>query len=421
MDVGSNRSEYSPGEFVYTVKPSSTCLTRPVDPFATVSTRQRALLHHFINNASRMTACHLAMQDNICKMVIPMALQTPSLLYAITALSAVHLQALNTTHSESVKSAPDIARYMALSLRHFREELGTSTPDKNLDALLATARTLCLAEIHSGAIYPNSWRAHVNGAKALISTLKSGTSSSQLSDDKFRWYLSRWYRGIVSLTALIGNRPPIKDTAGGLTDANPRESQTPDYLDDYWGFTVHLSDIFCRIGALAHEGCTKHEADALESSLCHLIDQGRDSPPVFYPGVAEGLSPGCIHDFILCNEAFQHSALIQIHRRLHKTPTSSSTVQESVRHILDCATRIGPSAGLSPWVMLSAPLFIAGCEAQGCERDIVRRLLSELYYTIRVPNVLLALEFLERFWAQAKEGEDWGWFVERMQLDFIPY
>ena len=360
-----------------------------------------------------MTACHTRMQDSICKMLIPMALQSPALLYAIAALSAVHLQALGTSQFQSVK-------YMALSLQYFREDIGSG---QNFNALLATARTLCLAEIHAGAKYPNSWRAHVEGAKALIISLKSGTSSpSTPLADKFQWYLNRWYYGIASLTALTGNRPSIIAGDQGVTDlVSVQGSQAREYLDDYWGFTVELSAIFCQIGSLAYNGCTEDESAAVEYSIRHLMDQGKDSLPVFYPGVAEDLSPECIHHFKLCNEAFQHSALIQVHRRLRKTPTHSPEVQQSVQRILECATLIGPSAGLSPWVMLTAPLFIAGCEAHDKERDQVRQLLSALYDTIRVPNVLLSLEFLEQYWAQTKVGEHWNQFADRMQLDFIPY
>ncbi|RJE21807.1 C6 finger domain protein [Aspergillus sclerotialis] len=402
--------EYSRGEFVYTTTEVSSAparLTRTVDPFSSLSARQRTLLHHFINDASRMTACHLRMQDNLCKMLIPMALQSPALLCAIAALSAVHLQALGTSQFQS----------------YFREEIASGAHGYNFNALLATARTLCLAEIHAGAKYPNSWRAHVEGAKALITSLKRGTSppSTPLAD-KFQWYLNRWYWGIVSLTALTGNQPSITTSDKGAIDrVSFQGSHAPDYLDEYWGFTVELSAIFCRIGSLAHEACTEAESAAVDFSIRRLMDHAKDSPPVFYPGVVEDLSVEYIYNFKLCNEAFQHSALIQLHRRLRKTPTHSPEIQRSVQRILECATLIGPSAGLSPWVMLNAPLFIAGCEAHGKERDLARQLLSALYSTIRVPNVLLSLEFLEQYWAQARIGEDWNQFAGRMQLDFIPY
>lgn len=442
--------EYSPGEFIYTTSssspnhhdhhrhrhrsasstsssngtvslssPSKLSLTRPVDPFSSLSSEQQALLHHFIHDASQITACHSGMQNDICKMLIPMALQTPSLLHATTALSAIHLQAVNN-RSESVKSAPDIARFMALSLEHFRKELQDPST-RGSDALLATARTLCLAEIHSGAVHPNSWRAHVEGAKVLMETVGKNQGQNQgqgRGADGFRWYLDRWFRSIVSLTALTGNGPPIggvMDQTGG-SDTIQQENSSPDYLDDYWGFTVHLSAIFRGIGAAAWrrqqltngDEQKEDEATTLETSVRQLMARNDSSIPAFYPGVVEGLSTESIREFILCNEAFQHSALIQIHRRLRKTPTSSPAVQASVRRILECTAQIGPSAGLSPWVMLTTPLFIAGCEAHGEERERVRGLLSLLHDTIRVPNVLQSLKFLEQYWAdQLDEEEDW--------------
>ena len=349
-------------------------------------------------------------------MLVPMALQTPSLLYATMALSAIHLQALHN-QSENVKSAPDIARLMAMSLEHFRKEL-QSPGTRGTDALLATARTLCLAEIHSGAIQPNSWRAHIEGAQALMVASRERGGSPPDSSEGFRRYLNRWYRSIVSLTALTGNGPPI----GGITCQTigkpvPTTADTPDYLDDYWGFTVSLSAVFRGIGAAAWQTPPDQAADdaevtALESSVHELIDEGARSPPTFYPGVIDGLSEDHILQFTLCNEAFQHSALIQIERRLRRVPASSPAVQRSVKKIIECTEQIGPSPGLSPWTMLTTPLFIAGCEAQGDDRARVRDLLSKLHDTIRVPNVLQSLKFLEQYWAhQLDENESWNRFL----------
>lgn len=263
-----------------------------------------------------------------------------------------------------------------------------------------------------------------------------GQGHAQGGGEGFRWYLDRWYRSIVSLTALTGNGPPI----GGVTDqaapqATQPEGSSPDYLDDYWGFTVHLSAIFRGIGAAAwrqhqsrslqggsEEANIQNEASALESSVHQLMDREAGTVPTFYPGIVEGLSMESIREFILCNEAFQHSALIQIHRRLRKTPTSSSAVQASVKRILECTAEIGPSSGLSPWVMLTTPLFIAGCEARGEDRKKVRELLALLHDTIRVPNVLQSLKFLEQYWTnQMDEEEDWSHYLDRMRFDFIPY
>ncbi|KAJ5135779.1 uncharacterized protein N7515_005057 [Penicillium bovifimosum] len=444
---GMQRLEYSPGEFIYTTKAtaqpvsartaSDLTLSQPVDPFSSLSSDQKALLHHFIHDASQITASHSGMQQDICRMLIPMALQTPSLLYATTALSAIHIQALNN-QSETAKTAPDIARLMALSLEHFRKELGNPS-SKDSEALVATARTLCLAEIHSGAINPNSWRAHIDGARALMRAADATGEESPRSTSGFRRYLDRWYWSIVSLTALTGNGPPIGDVSDFASSDLMGLGGSTDYLDDYWGFSVDLAAVFRQIGAAAWrsqeaektgqgfvagevDSSVEDDAASLESAIRQLMNRDSDSQPSFYPGAAEGLSPESAQQLLLCNEAFQHSALIQIHRRLRKTPSSSPEVQQSVQRILECTAQIGPSSGLSPWVMLTTPIFIAGCEAHGEDRAIVRQLLSSLHETIRIPNVLQSLKFLEQYWSnQLGEEEDWSHFLDRMQFDFIPY
>ncbi|KAJ5246803.1 hypothetical protein N7468_001786 [Penicillium chermesinum] len=445
VDTGNmQRLEYSPGEFIYTTKAGERkgkpgpelSLIQSVDPFSSLSSEQKALLHHFINDASQATACHSGMQQDICRMLVPMALQTPSLLYATTALSAIHLQALQNP-TGSIKSAPDIARSMALSLEHFRKELQNPSAHGS-EALVATARTLCLAEIHSGAIHPNSWRAHIEGARALMKATDSGENATG-SANGFRRYLDRWYWSIVSLTALTGNGPPIGESADpGSADLAGR-NDSPDYLDDYWGFTVNLAAVFRQIGAAAWrnteaaknaQGFVEGEIDSnvedeaalLEMSVRQLMDRDASSQPSLYPGVAEGLTAESVQQLALCNEAFQHSALIQINRRLRREPATSAIIQQSVQRILECTAQIGPSAGLSPWVLLTTPLFIAGCEARGKDRDTVRSLLSSLHDTIHIPNVLQTLKFLEQYWAnQLSEDEDWSHFLDRMNFDFIPY
>ncbi|KAL1966468.1 hypothetical protein VTN77DRAFT_4390 [Rasamsonia byssochlamydoides] len=444
------RLEYSPGEFVYTTgkcpsssppssssssssssspspSPSEVVLVQEIDPFSSLPSKQKALLHHYIRDASHVTSCHAGMQKEICRMIVPMALQTPSLLYATMALSAIHLEALNN-HSDTIKAAPDIARLMARSLEHFRTELQDPSR-KGSDALLATARTLCLAEIHSGAIHPNTWRAHVEGAKALM-------ASSAPQSSTFRKYLDRWYRSIVSLTALNGNGPPIDEVVLKPHPGNAGLLDDPDYLDDYWGFTVHLADIFREIGAAAwkrhqsngsrppiEEAEFQERAAYLELSVRTLIDRYAGKRPTFYPGVVEGLSEDCIREFMLCNEAFQHTALIHIYRRVRKWPATCPEVQHSVKRVLECTSQIVPKSGLSPWVMLTTPLFTAGCEALGEDREAFKRLLLTLHDTTRIPNVLQSLKFLEIYWAndQLNQDEDWSHFLDRMSFDFIPY
>lgn len=379
------------------------------------------------------------MQKDICRMIVPMALQTPSLLYATTALSAIHLQALSN-QSERVKTAPDIARLMARSLEHFRLEL-QDPGSKGSDALLATARTLCLAEIHSGAIHPNTWRAHIEGAKALMSASDRTSGSPQKANESFRRYLNRWYRSIVSLTALNGNGPPIGDADTKALVIT--KSDGPDYLDDYWGFTVQLADLFRQIGAVAwrrHQSTSvdgkqikvdeedfQEQATSLEISVWRLIDRDAVSTPTFYPDV-EDLSADTIREFMLCNEAFQHTALIHIYRRVRKVPATAPEVQQSVKRILECTSQITPATGLSPWVMLTTPMFTAGCEALGEDREEFKKLLTSLHDTVRIPNVLQSLKFLELYWAndQTSEDEDWSHFLGKhicsyFQIPFLLY
>lgn len=381
---------------------------------------------------SQITASDPGVQSDIYRILAIIAHQNPSLLHATTALSAVHLQALNK-QSESAKISPDVARYIALSLEYFRTELQDSAI-WGLEALQAATWALCLAEIHSVAIHPNSWRAHIQGVNALTapSDNKRQSRSSQ-SSDRSRWFFDQWYRSIVSLIDLTGNGPPIGESSEGSSLSVVSQLKSPDYLDDYWGFTIHLSAIFRQIGRVAwrnqqnlpekqptrNEHSAEDDVAVLESFVWNLITQSAETLPTFYPGVAEGLSVACIHNFMLCNETFQHSALIQIHRRLRGSPASSLAVQQSVKRILECTMQIWPSRSISLWVILTTPLFIAGCEARGKDRDTVRGLMSTLHNTIQVPSVLQSLKFLEQYWANQFDDETWSDFVGMLPLSHV--
>ena len=157
----------------------------------------------------------------------------------------------------------------------------------------------------------------------------------------------------------------------------------------------------------------------MEKSVLGLIARhNQHGGLVFYPGVKEKLSEESIREFMLCNEAFQHTALIHIHRRVRKVPASSPEVQYSVKRILACTSQIVPRSGLSPWVMLTTPLFTGGCEALGEDRDAFKQLLTSLHNTTRIPNVLQSLEFLEKYWAHGahNKNEDWSHFLGMLFL-----
>ena len=225
--------------------------------------------------------------------------------------------------------------------------------------------------------------------------------------------LCRWYASLESLAALT---PSTHVSEAGQNETLSEEIPESVYLDDYNGYSTDLSLILGKIGAAAKlsqtvstmsKAALEEEADELERAVHHIMERDNNQTPVFYPGVAERLSKQDILEYSLCNQAYQHTALIHIQRRLRRNPPNTPAIQHSVKRIIECVGGIVPANGLSPAIVLATPLFTAGCEAIGEDSDIIRGLLARLYDMLKIRNIKLALEILEAHWADDKGNGDW--------------
>jgi hypothetical protein len=287
---------------------------------------------------------------------------------------------------------------------------------------LLTIRTLAVCEIHSGKADARSWRAHVEGAKALLETARYIPSTYSTEERESQWLVDSWYESIESLTALTTSRGLL---TGQLEKFGPRalvrEAHPDDkYLDVYTAYSTDLNVAFKEIGAAAWErrrinaegekgtilssSDLDEEAKWLELSVQTMIGKSE-----FRPGDLQVLSHTEAEEFQACDEAYQATALMHILRRVQQVPRSEPRVQENVRRILQCVSRIKPSDGLSPWVMLTTPLFTAGCEALGEDRSAIRDLLRSMFKLLRIRNIERSLEILELSWAKDTENDDNDW------------
>lgn len=340
---------------------------------------------------------------------------------ATLALSALHR---STLAIETPKYDLDelVSGLVVSSLQKLRLELQQDDVPATY-ALLATVRTLCVCEIHSGKANPGSWRVHVDGARTLLEStralLRDEDSEPQ---SESQWLVESWYASIESLTALTTHRGLPK---GQLSTFGPRaliHDATPggQYLDIYTGYTTDLNAVFQEIGAAAWERRRLNslfneestltnldlddEADWLEASIRSMI-----SKPTFHPDVMKLLTATERQEFEACNESYEYTALINIQRRVRELPIMHPDVQESVKCIIRCAQKMSQTQGLSPWVMMTTPLFVAGCEALGEDRQVIRSLMQSLYESLRIRNCKRSLDLLELRWSSdhGDQGDDW--------------
>ena len=169
-----------------------------------------------------------------------------------------------------------------------------------------------------------------------------------------------------------------------------------------------IGEIGTAVGAVSQGASSPEQADLLEGAIFTIMERENNLEPVFYPGVVERLTPQAIREYSLCNQAYQQTALIYVRWQLRGLSRDTPNIQHSVRKIIECASAITPSYGLSPAIVLTTPLFTAGFEALGEDREAIRRLLNQLYGLLKIRNIKLALEILEAFWADENTNGDLG-------------
>ncbi|KIY00944.1 uncharacterized protein Z520_03610 [Fonsecaea multimorphosa CBS 102226] len=412
-----------------------------VDMLSFIPWNNRALLQYFTCNASMALATHTIVHREVCELILPMALCNPALLHATLALAAIHRNSLTSTTENEMDGRAQrlVTQLMATSIRHLRHELQDprSSP---LAAKVATTRTLFLCEAISGSHSLRAWRAHFQGARALLSSReRSFDDVGGFEQDPSLLFLQRWYKITEALVAITTEGL----LAGQIACSGPRaligETEGADVcIDMYTGCAGDISTVFREIGAVAWErrraadDSGRHprlseqdflrEADLLDRSVRRMIERDRARTTVFNISGARDLTVEESKEFLLCNEAYQHTALIHIHRRIRRLPPHAAVVQESVRRIVECVESIRPAATLSPLTLLTTPLFTAGCEATGAERCKIAQLLTNMFTLLRLPNMKRALQVLQAFWrASEASGDDWEDFSRQRNWDFLPY
>jgi hypothetical protein len=387
----------------------------------------RALLQYFTCNASKALASHSFVHQEVCEVILPMAMGNLPLLYATLALAEIHRSALNSSIETGIDhDARRLVHHLtATSMRHLRKEL--EEPHLSpLGAKLATARTLFLCEAIAGSPTVRAWRAHFSGARALFSSRRQSPNGRAGSgEDSSLPFLQRWYTITEALVALTSEGLSGDQVASYGPRALLGAADSGDVcIDVYTGCAEDLAAAFREIGSVAWErrrtldDPTSHpklsvpyfvrEAELLEISVRRMIERDKCRTTVFSMPGAHGLSGHEAREVLLCNEAYQHTALIHIHRRIRLLRSDAPQVQESVQRIIECVDSIKPAAALSPLTLLTTPLFTAGCEAKSAERRRIAHLLTNMFTHMRLPNMKRALHVLQAFWQESEvSGVDW--------------
>lgn len=257
-------------------------------------------------------------------------------------------------------------------------------------------------------------------SKERALTSNHGNSIADVLSERSGEVTSKWYFSIEALTALTERglatgqvEPRERRRPGPRPLISQYETNHEEiYLDLYTGYSSDLNTAFKEIGAAAWErrrlntrnhdwtriASNSHrrysspveestilyasplsspsdpsldesaaalsaadievEASWLEQSVLSMIRRDYENGLRIPLGVS--LTRDELKQFSACNRAYQYSALIHIYRRVKGLQSDANDVQNCVRQILDAVTSILPVTELSPWVLLTTPIFTAG-------------------------------------------------------------
>ncbi|KAF4973190.1 hypothetical protein FSARC_442 [Fusarium sarcochroum] len=343
-----------------------------------------------------------------------MSFREPSLLYAVMAFAAGHLEAIGRLPGNSQHL---IDRLHWNSIRHLRQLLGDSDSLSQAVAL-ATTRTLCQAQIYGGT---SLWRIHLDGARAI---LESSHVSNQLNlggsrDHVNSEFLSSWFNNAEALAAL---------SPTGLFNDQLQVNCHLDsgvFFDVFGGVMSDLPALFKAVGALVKENRKRtsrasqsttlsdiniaREADTLIQEIHSRLDRDTAENLFFQSNMFLSLSVNEIQDYALSNAGFLYTALLHIYCGVRALSPLSSEVQSCVDQIIRCAQEMSCGSGLSPRVLLVAPLFTAGLCAVGNARESIRSALADIGKWMRTPHLSKTLALLENVWLECPDNSPDAW------------
>ncbi|CAJ0542753.1 Ff.00g002360.m01.CDS01 [Fusarium sp. VM40] len=404
-------------QLVLSQRQTSIPLTPSVEYFGHLSPLHRSGLQYFTERTVRALAPHPQIFDELCELILPMAVFNEPLLQGIVALAATHRLASCKTNEEQTSQALIVAGFQALSSRSLCQMLSAYAEDQQLIPLLATARALFVCEVFASEPSADRWSVHFRGARGLISRIQD-KGLLQNPTDELR-FLLRWYDMTESLVChSMSDLAPRQSAIPTPTTLPSRFNDEPIYIDMYLARTKDLLGVFKEIARLYHINNTEATPDIssqsgqddtevwwLLSYLQSIIDRDQADPPPVMSIRDRVLSVAEIHEYRLSNQIWQLTGLLLIHRRLRREPRTSTLVQDLVQRILESAERMTLRDGLTPVTLLTPPLFFAGCDALGPDRPRIKTSLQGVSTALGLLNTQRALEILEEYW-EADPGVD---------------
>ncbi|KAF4439878.1 cytochrome P450 4ac1 [Fusarium acutatum] len=390
-------------------------IPRPQHQISFLPPMAQYLFQFYLSETMRLTVPSSYAKTEICRFLVPMSLQEPSLLYAVMAFAAVHLDAIGMLPGNSQRLIDSLHWASINHLRRLLEDVDSTSQA----VALATTRTLCQAQIYGGT---SLWRIHLDGARAILQTSQKGKQvMSGPHNSVNTGFLDSWFHNAEALASLS----PAGLLGGQFLVHGQTDSEV--FLDIYGGVMSDLPTLFKEVGTLLGK---KHirtpelelETESLVQQIHVRLSRDRAKNMIIAPDMLSSLSANDIQNYALSNAGFLYMALLHLYCSMRSLPPFATEVRFCVAQIIQCAHKMSRESGLSPRVLLVSPLFTAGLYAIGAARDEIRLELAGIGRWMKTPHLFKTLELLERVWLQHPDDSTRIWeTIEDISVDFLPY
>ncbi|KAK2021866.1 hypothetical protein LX32DRAFT_223916 [Colletotrichum zoysiae] len=363
--------------------------------------------------------CFLSGKPPPRAVLLPMAFESPALMYALAASSSAHL----ALRDDDFKVAA--LQHSGLALA----ELKASMSRGALAREMRLAATLVLCSMESISCGTDNWVHHLSGAAACLEDDEGdqGRRQPPLGDRRppaaaaedpkttlLRCYEGRWllrnfaYHDIITSVSL-DRRPTI----GGDYWA----SGSGDVADPYFGLAARVIYLIGEVSVLNADLAAANPQQPHDDLAA--APRSADTPPAAdFSDKARSIEAQLLDwecpagpgdpSLVSLAEAYRHAALIHLYRVLGRhVPHHSGPLRWKTRRSVDavCAASDSIPEGCYAETSMIFPLFMAGGEAETARHvEVVRAGLRSLNSRRRFRNADACVDVLDEVWRLAAAG-----------------
>lgn len=368
------------------------------------------LLHHYDKAVASVMPWVDGPQNLWRTVLIPLGMESPSLLLAILALAAEHYTSkMGSTWSKQhgIRSSDYRDRSLKLLAQNLRCEMtgGATTPHQGPpSAMLATILILCNLEmIRSDS---SVWSVHWKAARTITRRWTAPHHSASPIDPTCQLLIREAFTyDVFASTTTFDGEDLIP---GSVLDDHDERAFTE------WMRVIQDVTMSERYRHKTRKRDSPNRADMDMTTLQRRFEYARQRSLVLEKTMDFG-SPELHHDFGILIDIFHYAGLIYSLGALLDAASIGDLLQRLVQSTIQCINQIeARSAFQHDFVW---PLFIVGTASRDSVelQDFVESRLLEAMTSTGFSNCYPALQFLQRFWGlpQSSTRLDWLQFARR--------